>query len=213
MKNLVVGLMRNGWQSTPLMVALTLSLLATNAGAQTVIAGLPSYERVRILESARSIQDVELTNQEDHPFGIKQLHGRVALILFGFTNCPDVCPIAMESLRQLRESGNIDPDRVAFVMISVDGERDTPAAMKAYVEKFSPDFIGLTGDPKKVKALASMFSAAFFKGHNDATGHYSVAHSPQIFVMDASGRLRAEFYNASIEAMTGVTRALLAEAQ
>jgi len=94
-------------------------------------------------------------------------------------------------------------------MISVDGERDTPEVLKAYLARYSPRFIGLTGTRDKVKPIAAEFSAAFFKGSGD---NYSVSHSPQVFVMDKAGRLRAEFYNASIEAMTDVALALLDEA-
>jgi protein SCO1 len=180
---------------------------------ETVAAALPSFDRVRVLESPRVIEDAALTDQNGAEFRISQLKGRVALVLFGYTNCPDVCPIAMENLRQLRESGRVDPARVAFVMISVDGERDTPEVMKAYVESFSPDFIGLTAAPAEVKPLAKQFSAMFFMGGHDAAGHYTVAHTPQVFVLDPDGQLRAEFYSPSVEAMSGLVDALLEESR
>ena len=177
-------------------------------------ATLPEYDRVRVLVSARSIRDVELTNQEGEPFRLSDLQGRAALVLFGFTNCPDVCPMAMERMRQLEASGRLDSDKVAYVMISVDGERDTPAALKAFLKGFSQRFIGLTAKPALVKPIAKDFSAAFYKGNETSDGgEYSVLHSPQIFVIDPAGQLRAEFYSASMEAMIGVTLALLDEAR
>lgn len=180
------------------------------ASLTAAIAEVPSYDRVRVLESIATIDDVELTDHEGKPFQISQLRGRVALILFGFTNCPDVCPMTMELFRQFRYSDSIDPDLLAFVLISVDGDRDTPSVMKEYVAQFSYDFIGVTGEPAKVQALADQFSVAFFR-REDAHSHYTVAHSPQAFVLDTMGRLRAELYSPSIEAMSGVVQALLAE--
>jgi len=173
-------------------------------------ASLPSFDRVRVLQPAREISDAELTDQEGRPFKLSQLHGRVGLVFFGFTNCPDVCPVVLGRLRQLIESGGSDLDDVAYVMISVDGERDTPEVMKAYLAQFSPQFIGLTGDIADIKPIAAEFSAAFFKGSGTEHG-YTVSHSPQVYVVDQAGQLRAEFYNASIEAMIGVTSALLDE--
>jgi protein SCO1/2 len=97
-------------------------------------------------------------------------------------------------------------------MISIDGERDTPAAMKAFLAKYSSDFIGLTAAPNLVKPVATQFSATFFKGGHKGHGDgYDVGHSPQIFVLDQGGHLRAEVYNASIETMAQLTQALLTE--
>jgi protein SCO1/2 len=141
------------------------------------------------------------------------LRGRVALVLFGFTNCPDVCPLAMERLQQIHDARVLDHGEVAFVMISVDGERDTPAAMRAFLARYSPEFIGLTAPPANVEPIAAQFSAVFYKGHIAHGGSYSVAHSPQVFVLDPVGRLRAELYGASNDAVAGTVRALLEEAQ
>ena len=199
--------------------ALALTVLLSMPGfpgtqADIAEAALLSYDRVRVLQLGRDISDAELIDQDGRPFRLSQLHGQVALVLFGFTNCPDVCPMAMQRLRQLEKSGGPDMAKVTYVMISVDGERDTPDVLKNYLSKFSPRFIGLTGEPGSVKAITAEFSAAFFKGSEvDNGGSYTVSHSPQIFVMDPAGRLRAEFYNASIEAMSGVTLALLKEAK
>ncbi len=197
---------------TLMLVLLLYGLFNQPVAAAT--ATLPTYERVRLLEPARPIKDAELINQDGHPFRLSRLYGQVALVFFGFTNCPDVCSMAMQRLRELEKSSRPDLTEVVYVMISVDGERDTPDVMKRYLAKFSPRFIGLTGDSDSVKAMAAEFSAAFFKeSATDKGSNYTVSHSPQIFVMDPQGRLRAEFFNASIEAMRGVTLALLNEVQ
>ena len=175
-------------------------------------AAVPAYERVRVLETPKPIGSATLTDQDGVPFDLAKLQGKVAFVLFGFTNCPDACPLSMERLRELNHSGLVAADEVAYVLISVDGERDTPAAMKAFLAKYSSDFVGLTADPNRVQPIAQQFSAAFFKGSRHAhDGGYEVAHSPQIFVLDQKGRVRAEVYGASLEAMAGVAHALMDE--
>jgi protein SCO1/2 len=179
---------------------------------QPASAAVPAYERVIVLETPKPIGPATFTDQNGAPFELAALQGKVAFILFGFTNCPDACPLSMERLRELNHSGLVAADDVAYVMISVDGERDTPAAMKAFLAKYSSEFIGLTADPNRVQPIAQQFSAAFFKGSRHAhDGGYDVAHSPQIFVLDLKGRVRAEVYGASLEAMAGVAHALLDE--
>jgi len=175
-------------------------------------ASLPQFDRVMVLPEPREIADAQLTNHDGEDFRLSQLYGKPTLVFFGFTNCPDVCPVAMAKFRQLEKSGLIDPDRVNFTLISVDGERDSPAAMKTYLQQYSEIFIGLTGNTDAVRKIASAFRAPFFKGETRGTGDsYNVAHSTQIFLLDESGRLRAELHNPTVEAMAGITNAVLEE--
>ena len=174
-------------------------------------ADVPRLDRVRVVETPRAIADAALINEEAQPIRLQQLRGKVAFVLFGFTNCADVCPLAMERLAQLHDSGSLSSADVSYVMISVDGERDTPAAMKAFLSRYPEEFVGLTAAPNRVTPIAEQFSAAFFKGAHSAHGEYDVAHSPQILVLDAAGNLRAELFGASIESMTAVALALLGE--
>ncbi len=97
----------------------------------------------------------------------------------------------------------------AVIMISVDGDRDTPAALKAYLAPLSKDFIGLTGDPRTVRGIAANFSAVFFKGlPADNSGNYLVEHTSQVYLVDAQGRLHATFFDASVERMSRTVRSL-----
>jgi protein SCO1/2 len=185
------------------------TVTASLAGAAA--AEVPRLDRVRVVEAPRAIADAELANEEGRTVRLQELRGKVAFVLFGFTNCADVCPLAMERLGLLRDSGSLNSADVAYVMISVDGERDTPAAMKAFLARYPEEFIGLTAAPNRVAPIAEQFSAAFFQGAHSAHGKYDVAHSPQIFVLDAAGKLRAELFGASIESMTAVAIGLLSE--
>ena len=180
--------------------------------AQPASAAVPNHERIRVLDAARPVGEARLTSQTGDEVALSSLRGSVTFLLFGYTNCPDACPTGMERLRELRDSGMIPRDvKVKYVLISVDGDRDTPAALKAFLARYSPDFIGFTASPSTVKPIAARFSASFFAGAHDHADHYTVAHSPQIFVVDPAGNVRAEVYGASLEAMADVARALSAE--
>jgi protein SCO1/2 len=174
-------------------------------------AEVPKLDRVRVVETPRAIADAAFTDEDGRSAHLQDLRGKVVFVLFGFTNCADVCPLTLERLGQFRDGSGLNAADVAYVMISVDGERDTPAVMKEFLARYPEEFIGLTASPNQVTPVAQQFSAAFFKGAHDAHGHYDVAHSPQIFVLDAAGNLRAELFGASIESMKAVALALLAE--
>jgi protein SCO1/2 len=97
-------------------------------------------------------------------------------------------------------------------MVSVDGERDTPAALKAYLSAWPSDFVGLTGDPEQVREIAGRFSAVFWKGPaRGASGFYLMDHSSQVFVVDGAGRLRAELWDPPVETIATLVRAVLDE--
>ena len=188
-----------------------LACLAVPAVSLGDTASLPSFDRVLLQPAPKPIADFELTDQYGRSFRFSSLRGEPALMLFGFAHCPDVCPASLQKLALLKQS-NPELKDVPVVMISVDADRDTAAALKQYLQHFSGEFVGLTGDPQRIHQIATQFSAAFFKGDvNPTSGDYVVGHSGQVFAVDKAGNLRAEFYGASIEAMAGVTRALLAE--
>jgi len=199
--------MRN-WVSTLL---LGLLLLPGAAGAAAAPAPLPALERVTVMAAPRTIADFELTDQNGRPRTLASLRGAPTLIFFGFTYCPDVCPAALTKLKLLHESSGGALRAARVVMISVDGARDTPAVMKKYLASLSPDFIGLTGNPRTVADIAARFSAVAFKEQPDQKGNYEYFHSRQVFLVDKVGRLRASFADASLENMATVTRLVLGE--
>jgi protein SCO1 len=196
------------------VVAAALTMLAVpavragNAGA--IPSPLPAFDRVMNLASPRDVGDLEMTDHTGARKRLADLAGAPALVFFGFTHCPEVCPATMRNLALLKSSKAKELKGVRVVLISVDGERDSPEAMKAFLKKFSDDFVGLTAPPADVRNLALRFSAPFFKDP-PREGGYLVQHSNRVYALDRQGRLRAELYDASAEATTGVMRALLAE--
>jgi cytochrome oxidase Cu insertion factor (SCO1/SenC/PrrC family) len=193
------------------LLAALACLGAAVADVTPALETLPSLERVYVNPEPMPIADFVLTDHNGKKRSFASLRGQPVLVFFGFTHCPDLCPAALSQLKALHaaQGGALQAARV--VMISVDGERDSPAALKAFLAPLSPDFVGLTGDPQITAAIAAHFSAVFFKEPPGKDGNYNVAHSAQIFVVDKRGRLRASFVNASVENMAKITALLIKE--
>ena len=183
----------------------------TPARAATDFTPLPQIERVMVTVP-RQLKDFQLTAQNGKAFRLSTLQGQPALVFFGFAHCADVCPAALQKLMTLKKASPKELRNVRVVMISVDGDRDTPQVMRDYLGSFSPDFIGLTGPAADVREIAAQFSATFFRSQpKSAGGDYTIEHTSRVFALDRKGRLRAELYDASVEATGQVLHSLLAE--
>lgn len=117
------------------------------------------------------------------------------LVFFGFTSCPDVCPVELEKITKVMESLGKDADKVQPLFITVDPERDTPEVMKNYVELFHPKIIGLTGTVDQVKAAEDAYKVYAAKADFDANG-YTINHSSFTFFLNPQGDL-VELFSAS----------------
>jgi protein SCO1/2 len=192
--------------------AILLSTCAMVRAMSADFTPLPTLARVMALPQPKPIADFTLSNQLGSSLSFSSLQGKPTLVFFGFTHCPDICPAALHQLAMLKKA---DPERmrdVNVVMISVDGERDTPDALKAYLSNFSAEFIGMTGSPDVLREVASRFTAVFFKDSpKKGTGAYLVQHTSRVYALDVKGRLRAELYDASMETTAAVIGALLKE--
>jgi protein SCO1/2 len=187
-----------------------IALLVLLASAAAAAAAAPAPERTLMSEPPRAIADFQLTDQSGKAVRLADLRGTPLLVFFGFTHCSSVCPTALHQLRQLEREHRAELGKTRIVIISVDGERDTPQAMSSWLKPLSANFIGLTGAPARVQNIAANFSAAFFKQPATAPGEYQVDHNSQIFLLDAAGRLRATFFNAPLATMAEVTRSVAA---
>ena len=194
--------------SAPLAVVFALASAIAAAGER---AALPALDRVYVNPAPATVADFTLTDHSGKPRSFSSFRGEPALVFFGFTHCPAACPTALGRLKLLHDARGGALRDARIVLISVDGERDTPARLKSWLAPLSPDFVGLTGDPKATAAIAARFSAVFFKEPPGKDGNYNVMHSTQVFAVDKAGRLRASFADASLEDMATVTAILLAE--
>jgi protein SCO1 len=187
-----------------------ISLIALLASAAATAAA-PAPERTLLAEPPRAIADFQLTDQAGKTVKLADLRGAPVLMFFGFTHCAQVCPAALQQLRQLEREHRAELGKTRIVIVSVDGERDSPAAMKTWLQPISTSFVGLTGAPARVHDIAAQFSAAFYKVPGTSAGQYSMEHNSQIFLLDGKGRLRATFFNAPLATMASVTRSVAAE--
>lgn len=116
--------------------------------------------------------------------------GKINLLYFGYTHCPDVCPLTLTHLHVVLQRLGAQADRVHVLFISVDPARDTPALLHQYVNAFDPRVTGLTGTPAQIAAIAKRSRAAFNRDSAKPDGSYDVSHSSGIYVFDPSGHAR-----------------------
>lgn len=119
--------------------------------------------------------------------------GKVTLLLFGYTHCPDVCQTTMAELAQALRASGAGPDDARVLFVTVDPARDSTAVMRAYVHAFGSRFVGLRGDAASLAALARRYRVSYTLGKPDAQGQYEVSHSSAVFVFGRDGRARLLF--------------------
>jgi protein SCO1/2 len=140
------------------------------------------------------LADFELTNQDSQPTRLSDLRGKTVMLFFGYTHCPDVCPVTIADFVQLKKKLGSTADQIAFVMVSLDGERDTPAVLKNYLRTFDPTFIALTGDSEKVRSITATLGANFIKQQKAGTQEsYLIAHTAFSYLIDNEGRWRIAY--------------------
>ncbi len=174
--------------------------LMTDTGRQTA-TGV-----VRSTGTAQIGGPFTLVDQDGQTRTEADFAGRYMLIFFGYTYCPDFCPTTLtdvtQALDRLAETAPEAAKQVTPIFVTVDPERDTVEAMKAYVTHFHPDFVGLTGSPEQVAAAAKVYRIFYQKVEDDSAGDYLVDHSTFTYLMGPDGTYTTHFaYNTSPEAM------------
>lgn len=136
--------------------------------------------------------------------------GRPTLVFFGYTHCPDVCPVTLADWSRVKEALGDDADRVRWYFVTVDPARDTPAVAEAYARQFDASFIGLSGDSATVADMQRAFSVSSYETPGVTGEDYLVTHAAQSFLLDDAGRLRAMYqFNSGTEALEADLRRLL----
>ncbi len=134
----------------------------------------------------------KLVDQNGKTVTEQDLKGRPFLVFFGFTRCPDICPTTLFDVSEIMRALGKDADRVGALFITVDPERDTPAALKDYLSSFDPHLSGLTGEPDAVAAVAKAYRVYFKKVPLDQGG-YTMDHTAIVYLMDKDGRFVSPF--------------------
>jgi protein SCO1/2 len=136
------------------------------------------------------LPDFELAATNGQPFQLSEVKGDIALIYFGYTHCPDVCPLTMGTVKEALVSLEQGRERVHVIFISVDPERDTPEALSRYMAAFGPEFVGLSDDFAKVEEVMQSYGAFAEKetGSTSAAG-YLVSHPARLYLVNPQGEL------------------------
>jgi len=133
-----------------------------------------------------------LEDQNGEPVSDTDMKGRPFLVFFGFTHCPDICPTTLFEISEVMRKLGKDADRTGVLFITVDPERDTPAALKDYLSSFDPHLRGLTGDPAAVNAAIKAYRV-YAKKIPLENGDYTMDHTAVVYLMDKDGHFVAPF--------------------
>jgi protein SCO1/2 len=154
--------------------------------------------------------DFTLTAHDGTPFASTSLRGRVVLVFFGYTFCPDVCPTTLSKVAAVRRALGDDAARVAVLFVTVDPARDTPDALREYLGHFSAGAVGLTGTEAEIAQVALRFGAGYEVAQAGPDGSYLVSHTTRLYGIDPDGRTRILFsYEAAPEEICAGVRDML----
>ncbi|MGE5524493.1 MAG: SCO family protein [Rhodospirillaceae bacterium] len=155
-------------------------------------------------------KELNLTDHRGQPRTLQDFRGKVVVVFFGFTHCPDVCPTTMNDLAMVMKELGRDAERVQVLFVTVDPERDTQQVLAQYVPSFYPTFLGLYGDANATARAAKSFKV-FYQKQAQPGGSYTVDHAAGTYILDGEGRLRLfAQYGAGPKALLHDIRALLA---
>ena len=154
------------------------------------LLGLFALVAIAALGACQREPPFGLTDDNGKPVAGADFKGKVVLMYFGYTHCPDVCPLTLTQLHVILDRLGAPADRVRILFVSVDPARDTPAIMHDYVNAFDKRAVGLVGSNADVEALAKRYRSAFTREPDRGDGNYEVSHSSAIYIFDGQGKAR-----------------------
>jgi protein SCO1/2 len=169
----------------------------------------PQFSAIDIT-GADYAKDFVLTDHNGQARTLKDFAGKVVVLFFGYTQCPDVCPTSMTELAEVKKLLGVDGDKLQGLFVTIDLERDTPEVLKAYMANFDPSFMALYTTPEKLVAVAKDYKVYYKKVEGKTPTSYSMDHSAGSYVYDTQGRLRLYTrYGSGAPAMASDIRLLL----
>ena len=172
-----------------------LAILATSAGFYISLKqAQQSQQAVSTVEglfwpNPKQINAYSVLDQDGKDFGLNQMKGKWSFIFFGYSHCPDVCPVTMSVMADYYKALVGENKDLQVIFASVDPERDTPEKLSEYVHYFNPDFIGLGGNNEMINSLTGQIGVAYYLNKENQTEDYLVDHSASIFLIDPLGRM------------------------
>lgn len=146
-----------------------------------------------LIEPPIPAADFELTDQHGDGFRLSDQQGKVVLIFFGYTHCPDVCPVTLSEFLRVKEALGEQAGQVRFVFVTVDPERDTPQRLGQHLQNFDPDFIGLTGERAALEQVWADYGVYAARAETDSAAGYLVDHTARIYAIDKQGNWRLTY--------------------
>jgi len=187
--------------------ALTAALVLAGCDRSAPAAG--AFKGIDITGAPYAI-DFDLPDANGQRRRLADFKGKVMVVFFGFTHCPDVCPMTMIELAEVKKALGADGARVQGIFITVDPARDTPELLKAYVSNFDPSFVALRGTEEETRALAKHFKVFYAKVPGKTEGQYTMDHTAASFIFDAQGKVRLYTrYGSGAEALKSDLQLLL----
>lgn len=170
----------------------------------------PAFKAVDIT-GADYAKELNLTDADGRRRQLADFKGKVTVVFFGYTQCPDVCPTTLAELAAARKLLGADGARVQGVFVSIDPDRDTAEVLKAYVASFGDDFVALRGTADETKAAAKQFKVFYARVPGKTEGSYTMDHTAGSYVFDAEGRIRLfTRYGVGAQALADDLKLLLA---
>jgi protein SCO1/2 len=189
--------------------ALTLGVASAVWGLSGCGEDKPAFRGVDIT-GADYAQGWELSDQDGQVRTLKDFAGKAVVVFFGYTQCPDVCPTALQEMAQAKQLLGADGAKLQGVFITVDPERDTPELLKAYMANFGADFVGLHPTPEQLPKVTKDFKIYYKKVEGKTPTSYTMDHSAGSFTFDPQGRIRLYNRHASgAEALAADVKILL----
>jgi protein SCO1/2 len=192
--------------------AFAIGAVALVAGCDRIasVGAKPTFHFTDIT-GAEFARKLELSDTDGKLRSLADWRGKVVVVFFGYTQCPDVCPTTMAELAQIRTQLGADGDRLQTVFVTIDPDRDTAEVLKAYVANFGPNVVALRGNAEQTAAAAKEFKVFYAKVPGKTAGSYTMDHSAASFVFDPAGRVRLFVpYGADTKLLTGDVKQLLA---
>ena len=174
-------------RAAPLLLAL---LMASVAAAPPASAGAAPTLKAGVFEPPRTAPEFSLRGSDGAELTLSRYRGKVVLMSFGYTHCAAVCPVTLATLAEARKGLGNAADAVQVIFVTVDPERDDVARMKTYMAAFDASFVGATGTPDALAAMRRSYGVTARK--QGTSNGYVMDHSSSIYLIDRTGKLRAQ---------------------
>lgn len=197
------------------LFSIILIVALLNGCARTAPGPAPesSVQQGTRIEPPTQLSDFTLPSSLGRDLSLSELRGKPLLLFFGYTFCPDVCPMTLSEMKRVKADLGADGEQLQVVFISVDGARDTPEVLARHLGAFDPTFIGLQGDDATLRRIGPEYGLYYKRNTPEGTSAaYLVDHSSATYLIDAEGRLRVVYsFGTPPEVIAADVRALLKE--